>query len=176
MQPLWAPWRMEYILGVKPQECILCEKPKAGPAHHLENLILVARPRAFVMMNRYPYTNGHLLVTPYPHVASPAALTAEDHGALWDLVRDSIEALRRALHPEGVNVGINLGLCAGAGIEDHLHVHIVPRWTGDTNFMSVIADVRVMPEYLRDTYARLLPEFAPLAAAPGGGGTAEPCR
>jgi len=172
MHSLWAPWRMEFILGDdKPEGCILCDKPAAGPAHHLDNLILVQRPRAFVMLNRYPYTNGHLLVAPRAHVPSPAALSQDDHVALWDLVRDSVEALRRAIQPEGLNVGINLGRCAGAGIEAHLHVHVVPRWSGDTNFMPVVADVRVMPEYLRQTYARLAPEFAALAAPAGGAGS-----
>jgi len=170
MHPLWAPWRMDYILGEKPRECILCEKPAAGPRHHVENLILVARPRAFVMLNRYPYTNGHLMVTPRVHVSTPEDLDAQDHAALWRLVRDSVAALRRALHPEGLNLGVNLGRCAGAGIEPHMHVHVVPRWSGDTNFMPVVADVRVMPEYLKETYDKLLPEFAPLAEDPGGGG------
>lgn len=164
MKPLWAPWRMEYILGAdRPEGCIFCDKPAAGPEHHRENLILVTRPRAFVMMNRYPYTNGHLLVAPRTHVPLPTDLEAEDHDALWALVRDAVGALRRSLHPEGLNVGINLGRCAGAGIEPHLHVHVVPRWSGDTNFMPVIGDLRVVPEYLHETYARLLPQFAGLA-------------
>ena len=172
MKPLWAPWRMEFILGEdKPEGCILCDKPAAGPDRHKDNLILVARPRAFVMMNRFPYTNGHLLVAPRAHVPAPAGLSPDDHVALWDLVRDAIEALRRALHPEGLNVGINLGRCAGAGIEAHLHVHVVPRWLGDTNFMPVLGDVRVMPEYLERTYERLLPEVAPLGATTGGAGS-----
>ena len=157
---------MEFILGVKqPGGCILCDKPAAGPAHHAENLILVERPRAYVLMNRYPYTNGHLMVVPRAHVPSPAELSAEDHAALWELVRDAIEALRRALRPEGLNVGINLGKCAGAGIDQHLHVHVVPRWSGDTNFMSVVGGVRVLPEELGQTADRLRPIFERILSA-----------
>jgi len=162
---------MEFILGDKsPGGCVLCAAPAAGPAHHEENLILVERPRAYVLMNRYPYTNGHLMVVPRAHVPFPSDLSPEDHAALWELVRDAIEALRRALRPEGLNVGINLGKCAGAGIDRHLHVHLVPRWAGDTNFMPVLADVRVMPEHLRETWRRLRPEFVRLAEPPGARG------
>lgn len=168
MTILWAPWRMEYILGEKPDGCIFCDKPAQGPDHRRENLILAEAPRAFVMMNRYPYAYAHLMVIPRVHVSVLDDLPPEDFDALWRLVRASVTALRAAVNPQGMNLGLNLGRPAGAGIDEHLHVHIVPRWVGDTNYMPVLADVRVMPEHLDDIYERLLPSFAGLTAGDGG--------
>jgi ATP adenylyltransferase len=168
MDRLWAPWRAAYILGQSnpPEEdqgCIFCSKVARGPEHFAEELILVATADAFVMMNRYPYTNGHLLVAPRAHVASPDQLAPPARAALFELITDSIPALRRAMSPDGVNMGMNLGRSAGAGIADHCHMHLVPRWVGDNSFMSVVADTRVLSQSLEAAYAKLLPCFAPLA-------------
>ncbi len=135
--------------------CIFCEKP--GQKCDEENLILYRGLLAFVILNAFPYSNGHLLVAPYEHTADlndlqPAALLE-----MMDLTRRSINLLTRTFHPDGFNVGINMGRAAGAGIADHIHLHIVPRWNGDTNFMPVLADARVLPESLQQTYRRLLP-------------------
>ncbi len=152
---LWAPWRMDYILGPKGGQCVFC-----GSADDLQ---LVAQPNAFVCLNKYPFAAGHLLVVPKKHVSDLAELGDAEADDLFRLVRATVARLKRALSPDGVNVGLNLGKAAGAGIAEHLHAHVVPRWNGDTNFMPVIADVRVMPQYLQDTRKRLLPHFEDLA-------------
>ncbi len=154
-QNLWAPWRMEYILGEKTGPCVFCARTS--------DLLLVERPEAFVCLNKYPFAAGHLLVVPNKHVSDLAELSDAEADALFRLVRASVDRLKRAVSPQGVNVGLNLGKAAGAGIAEHLHAHIVPRWSGDTNFMPVMTDLRVMPEYLQDTRNRLLPHFADLA-------------
>ncbi len=154
-QNLWAPWRMEYILGDKTGSCVFCARGS--------DLLLVERPEAFVCLNKYPFAAGHLLVVPNKHVSDLAELSDAEADALFRLVRASVDRLKRAVSPQGVNVGLNLGKAAGAGIAEHLHAHIVPRWSGDTNFMPVMTDLRVMPEYLQDTRNRLLPHFADLA-------------
>jgi ATP adenylyltransferase len=153
---------MAYIRAPKSTACIFCEYAAAGPAHHRENLVLCERPGAYVMLNRYPFAAGHLLVVPRRHVADLLDLPADEYVALMTLVRDACGALRDATGAEGLNVGLNLGATAGAGIAAHLHVHIVPRWKGDLNFMPVIGDVTVIPEALDATRERLLPHFAPL--------------
>ena len=165
MKNLWAPWRMTYILGqdeaAKTGECIFCvDKDKAGPDK--DRLILYVGRLSMVMMNRYPYNNGHLLVAPLRHVPSLTDLTDEEMTDLLAKVRDSIEVMRRHAVPDGFNVGLNLGLVAGAGVEEHLHFHVVPRWNGDTNFMTVLADVRVVPEHLEAAFDRLRPYFEAL--------------
>jgi ATP adenylyltransferase len=151
---LWAPWRMEYILGEKGGPCVFCNPTE---------LLLVTQPSAFVVLNKYPFAAGHLLVVPRRHVSDLDGLEPAESDAFFRLVRESVARLRKAISPEGVNVGINLGKAAGAGIAEHLHAHIVPRWSGDTNFMPVLADVRVMPEHLETTRAKLAPFFADLA-------------
>jgi ATP adenylyltransferase len=148
---LWAPWRMEYIVGPRPSGCVFCDAKN--------DLVIATRPRAFVCLNKYPFAAGHLLVVPSKHVGDLGELDAEDAAAFFELLRESVARLRKALVPDGVNVGINLGKAAGAGIAEHLHAHIVPRWNGDTNFMPVLADVRVMPEYLATTRDKLRPFF-----------------
>ncbi len=163
---LWAPWRMEYIRGAREPGCIFCDYPREDAAKHRARLLLVGRPDAFVMLNRYPFASSHIMVVPRRHVSDLAELTAAEHAALFELVRDACSVLRPAVNAEGLNVGLNLGAAAGAGIAEHLHVHVVPRWRGDHNFMPVIADVRVMPEALDETWARLEPLFRPLGAAP----------
>ena len=157
MERLWAPWRMEYIQNAKPADCIFCLGDEAAGDRH--NLVLYRSALSFVMLNRYPYTNGHLMVAPFSHVADLEGLTTEERNDLFNVVRLSCNVLKNAVTPEGLNLGINLGKAAGAGVEDHLHVHIVPRWNGDTNFMSVIADLRVVPEGLMATYDFLSPGF-----------------
>lgn len=164
---LWAPWRMEYIRGPKEHGCIFCRYIEEDAARWRERLVLCRRGDAFVMLNKYPFASAHLMVVPVRHASDLGELTAVEHANLFELVRATASALRVAVNAEGANIGINLGASAGAGIAEHLHVHIVPRWRGDMNFMPVIADVRVMPESLDATYSRLLPFFRPLGDAPG---------
>ncbi len=148
---------MAYIRGEKPLECILCDKPKQKKDK--ANLILLKGKTGFVMMNLYPYNNGHLMVSPYKHADTLEDLSNEVLKDLMQMVKQSLAALRKAFQPEGVNVGLNLGKAAGAGIDDHLHFHVVPRWEGDTNFMTVLAESRVIPEDLMETYRHLKPHF-----------------
>src|ERR1022692_162767 len=148
---LWAPWRMEYILGSKDAPCVFCSRDEA--------LLLATQAHAYVCLNKYPFAAGHLLVVPKKHASDITNLDEAESDAFFRLVRQAVDRLRKAISPEGINVGINLGKAAGAGIAEHLHAHIVPRWSGDTNFMPVMADVRVMPEYLATTRERLLPHF-----------------
>lgn len=160
-ETLWAPWRMEYIRQKKREDgCIFCAFPSRDT--HREDLVLAVQPHAFVCLNRYPFASCHVLVCPRAHVATLDALPAEAFDATMRLVRESVTRLRGVLSADGFNVGMNLGSAAGAGIAEHMHVHIVPRWFGDTNFMPVLGDVRVMPEYLDQTYEHLLPAFADL--------------
>lgn len=153
---------MEYIRGPKEHGCIFCRYIEEDSAAWPTRLILCRRADAFVMLNKYPFASSHLMVVPVRHASDLGELTAEEHANLFELVRATASALRVAVNAEGVNLGINLGAAAGAGIAEHLHVHVVPRWRGDLNFMPMIADVRVMPEALDATYARLLPFFRPL--------------
>ena len=158
MKALWAPWRMEYILGPKGSECLFCLKP--AEQKDRENLILYRGSHSYVIMNKYPYSNGHLMVVPYVHTSSFDNLSDADMLDIMKLAKLSIDCLTKAFHPEGFNVGINIGGVAGAGIEEHLHMHIVPRWAGDLNFMTVTGEIRVIPEHLLDTYDKLSPHFA----------------
>jgi ATP adenylyltransferase len=156
---LWAPWRLQYIKGSKPEECIFCAKPALDD----ESALIVCRgERCFVMLNAFPYTSGHVMVAPYEHAADLAALDEPTTLELMQLTQESIKAIRVAYSPEGFNVGANLGTVAGAGIADHVHMHVVPRWEGDTNFMSVIGEVRVLPESLEDTQRSLKKAFEDL--------------
>ncbi len=156
MERLWAPWRIEYILNNKPQGCIFCP---IGGANDRERLILHRSPLSLVMLNRYPYTNGHVMVAPERHTADLDSLSEAEMLDLFRTVRLSRKVLEETAAPQGFNIGINLGKAAGAGVDEHLHIHIVPRWNGDTNYMSVISDLRVMPENLFATYDKLLPGF-----------------
>lgn len=168
---------MEYIRGAKEPGCIFCSYPAEPEGRHRERLLLCGRRDAFVMLNRYPFASSHVMVVPRRHVSDLSDLSAEEHAALFELVRDACGVLRQAVNAEGLNVGINLGAAAGAGIAEHLHVHVVPRWRGDMNFMPVVADVKVMPEALDATWARLEPLFRPLcgpASSPGGRGAHRP--
>ncbi len=153
MEHIWAPWRMEFILSEKPIDCILCQKP-AENADEV-NLILYRGRLNFVILNKYPYNPGHLMVAPYRHIATLEDMNDDELFEHFDVVRKSTKALRTVFDPAGFNIGINLGKIAGAGISDHAHTHIVPRWSGDTNFMPIVADTRVLPEGLASTYAKL---------------------
>ena len=168
MDRLWAPWRMQYILAGDElaNVCIFCKFPSEGAANFRKHEILCATDRAFAIMNKYPYNNGHIMVVPRAHVDDPAALSPEDFHATTELLRAATTAMRAALAPHGFNVGMNLGRVAGAGIDQHCHYHIVPRWNGDTNFMPVIGDVKVLGELTTSTYERLLPHFAALGEGP----------
>jgi ATP adenylyltransferase len=159
---MWAPWRMEYILRPKSGPCIFCGIASAPAASYREALVLIAARDAFVCLNRYPFAASHLLVVSRRHVSDLGELPLGEYDGMMTLVREAAARLRRAVNADGLNVGFNLGKAAGAGIADHLHAHIVPRWTGDSNFMAVLADTRVMPEYLDESWLRLLPSFADL--------------
>ena len=154
---LWAPWRLDYIRGPKPDECIFCSKPEAGDDR--ANLVVARRERCFVMLNAYPYNNGHLMVSPYAHLPSIEDLDDDTALELMRLTQRSIAAIRDAYAPEGFNVGINQGKIAGAGVEDHVHLHVVPRWGADTNFMPVIGGTRVLPQSLDDSWTELSGRF-----------------
>lgn len=171
--PLWAPWRMEYVLGPKgrgPQAaCIFCFDGAAAD-DELERRLVVARTaRGTVMLNRYPFAAAHLLVIPATHASFLEDLPEAERAGLFALVSESCARLRRAVGCEGLNVGINLGAAAGAGVAEHLHVHVVPRWSGDTNFMPVVADLRVVPQALDETRAHLATHFADLDTRATGG-------
>jgi ATP adenylyltransferase len=157
MEHIWAPWRIEYIEMEKLAGCILCDKP--GESRDAENYILYRGSENFVILNSYPYNPGHLLVAPYRHVASLDALTDSELSEHSVIVRRSVGLLREVFSPQGFNVGLNLGKAAGAGIDEHLHTHIVPRWQGDTNFMTVVSGVRVVPQALAETYRKLAGRF-----------------
>lgn len=160
MKVLWAPWRMEYILGEdKPKGCIFCPWPDENLA---ERLVLFSGRLTRVMMNKFPYINGHLLISPLRHVPGMDDLAPEELLDLQIKLRQALAILKKTMRPDGFNVGLNLGLVAGAGVESHLHWHIVPRWHGDTNYIPVFAEVRVIPEHFRQTYERLAPHFKEL--------------
>lgn len=166
-RPLWAPWRMEYILSPKGGPCVFCITPELSEAGQVDRHVVYLGTRCFVMLNKYPFASGHLLVLPYVHEPDPTALDAEVYRELFWLVREAAERLRRAVRAEGLNVGMNVGAVAGAGIAEHLHVHIVPRWAGDSNFMPVLADTRVIPQALEKTREHLAAFFADMPAPPG---------
>ncbi len=161
MKRLWAPWRIAYIREIEKIEgCIFCVKPQENRDD--ENFLLYRGKTAFVLLNIFPYNSGHLMVAPYRHTALLEDLSPEEARELWHLVTVAVQALKRTFQPDGFNVGLNLGRAAGAGFDQHLHVHIVPRWVGDTNFMPVIGDTKVIPEGLEETYRRLKPVFEEL--------------
>ena len=153
MENLWAPWRIEYILGKKAPGCIFCDKPREN--RDTENLILYRGRCNYVIMNAFPYNNGHMMVVPYRHTATLAGWSSEEQKELMEVADMAVGLLHRIMRPDGFNLGINMGQVAGAGIADHIHLHVVPRWSGDTNFMPVLADARVIPEYLNATYMKL---------------------
>jgi len=157
MERIFAPWRIRYILSKKYEGCIFCDYPKEKADK--ENLILHRAEKSFVMMNRYPYNPGHLLVSPYRHVGDVTDLSDEELFEMMKYVKISENVIRRVMEPHGFNIGINVGSVAGAGMAEHLHIHIVPRWNGDTSFMAVFADVQIIPEALEETYDKLKAGF-----------------
>jgi ATP adenylyltransferase len=163
MDRLWSPWRLAYVTATSggAETCIFCD----APARRDDPLIVARGTHAFVILNLYPYNSGHLMVVPYRHVATLAGLSLEEVTEVAVLTQRSEMALTEVYTPQGINVGINLGRPAGAGIADHVHVHLVPRWTGDTNFMSVVGNVRVLPEEVHQSAERLRPVFDRLAEA-----------
>ncbi len=160
MESLHAPWRIEYILSPKPKLDASLFTRIAQSDDDLGNLVVVRDRSCYALLNRYPYNGGHLMVVPYKEVADLNGLTDEEVADLWRLVRRCTNALKAVMKPDGFNIGINLGKVAGAGIEEHLHIHIVPRWGGDTNFMPVIADTGVLPQALAETAAKIRTELA----------------
>ena len=157
MKNLWAPWRMDFIRSPKTDSCFMCDAIAGSDDRGA--LLLHRTPLGVVIMNRYPYTNGHLLVAPRRHVADLQSLTDEERLEIMNLTERGVRALGAVARPEGYNIGINLGRVAGAGLESHLHLHIVPRWNGDTNFMPVFGDIRVIPQALEELYDQLQPQF-----------------
>lgn len=158
MKVVWAPWRMEYVGSDQEREgCIFC--PGHDRAQDEKKLILYRGEWSIVLMNRFPYSNGHLLVAPLRHISSFDALSQDEKLDLLNMVERSLSALKEVMDPAGFNIGMNLGKVAGAGVEDHMHFHVVPRWSGDTNYMTVLGEVRIIPEHIRTTYEKLLPFF-----------------
>ncbi|MEN8199367.1 MAG: HIT domain-containing protein [Thermodesulfobacteriota bacterium] len=164
MKALWAPWRMEHVEGRAPRVSGCLFEPAGDATFDRENLLLYRDSQTIVLLNRFPYSNGHLLVAPIRHLACLTDLDADEQGALMGMVTAASHVVKEELHPDGLNVGCNLGKVAGAGIADHLHFHIVPRWEDDHNFMTVLGEVRSIPEHLLTTFDRLLPPFQKLLA------------
>jgi ATP adenylyltransferase len=154
MDTLFAPWRMEYLVGEKVEGCIFCKC-----SVRCDEFVLYEGKNVFVMMNKYPYVNGHLMIIPNRHVGKYEELSQVERREMFNLLETAIKALREAMNPSGFNVGMNIGKAAGAGVEEHIHLHVIPRWEGDTNFMSVVGNVRVIPEDVETTAAKLAPLF-----------------
>ncbi len=154
MEHLWSPWRMEYILSEKVKEqCTFCIEPAKPDSP--ENLIVHRGERTYSILNRFPYTNGHLMIVPFEHCASIEQLDSKILTEMMQMTAKSMVVLRRVYHPEGFNIGMNIGAVSGAGITEHVHIHIVPRWGGDTNFMSTLSGTRVLPETLEETFYKV---------------------
>jgi len=159
MDKFWTPWRGEYVISDKSNstECVLCSFINQDLCK--ENLVLYKGKHAYVVMNKYPYNNGHIMVVPNKHVDSFEKLTAEEYDYLCKLLKESIKVVNKTYNPQGCNIGMNMGRAAGAGIDQHLHFHIVPRWNGDTNFMPVLAEIKIISEHLFTTYDILVNNF-----------------
>jgi ATP adenylyltransferase len=154
MENMWSPWRMKYIIdAANSGECVFCSAPTR--ADGVENLIVHRGKSVYAILNLYPYTSGHLMVVPFAHVASIEDLPIETRHEFMEMTSEAIGILRKVYQPEGFNIGINMGSAAGAGIAEHVHIHIVPRWAGDTNFMSIVGETRVLPEELEETFKRI---------------------
>ncbi len=156
MKQIWAPWRAEYIQAEKDSVCIFCTAPQKAPE---EGLVLHKGNTSIVMLNKYPYNSGHVLIAPLRHVARLEDLTDDEGADMWKLTRHSTSSLLKVFKADGFNIGLNLGKAAGAGIEEHIHLHVVPRWSGDMNFMPVLGDVKVISEHLHQTLSKLAPFF-----------------
>lgn len=164
LKPLWAPWRMEYIFASKKDNgkgCLFCRILREGKKKASTNLVVAFRPGALIMMNRYPYTNGHIMVVPEKHAARLSDFSKTEIANLFAVVRESEAMLSSCLKCEGLNIGLNMGKAAGAGIDDHLHVHIVPRWVGDTNYMTITGEIRIIPQHINET-CRMLKRYLKL--------------
>jgi ATP adenylyltransferase len=158
MKVVWAPWRMEYVGSDQAGEgCIFC--PGNDRTQDEKRLILCRGEWSIVLMNKFPYSNGHLLIAPLRHSSSFDSLSPDEKLDLFNMAERSMSVLKEVMNPAGFNIGMNLGKVAGAGVEDHMHFHIVPRWSGDTNYMTVLGEVRIIPEHIQATYERLLPFF-----------------
>ncbi|MDY6845393.1 MAG: HIT domain-containing protein [Thermodesulfobacteriota bacterium] len=160
MEVIWAPWRMEYITEDNKEACIFCAKLKEPD--YRNNLILLKQKHTFVIMNKYPYNVGHLMVVPIRHLAGLDDFSHEELIEFISLTRDAVQVLKNTLNPQGFNLGMNIGRVAGAGVLGHIHHHIVPRWQGDFNYMPIIGETKVMPQHLMETYDRLFPHFEKL--------------
>ena len=163
MQHLWAPWRMAFIKAPRPSGCFFCEAAAAAPSDDATHLVLARGELTLVILNRYPYNNGHLMIAPNAHLANLEDLPAAAANELTALTQRSVRVLRQVLAPQGFNLGINAGKVAGAGVADHVHQHVVPRWEGDTNFMPVVAQAKVLNESLTKSYGELRAGFDRLA-------------
>ena len=161
---LHAPWRLDYIKTVSdgPATCFLCDYAKS-PEHDAANLVLARTPLCLLMLNKYPYVNGHLLVAPYRHAPTPVECTSEERAQTMELLALGQQALALAMNPQGFNIGFNVGKCAGAGVPGHIHAHIVPRWNGDINFITILGNVRIIPQAIDQAYAQLKDAIAKLA-------------
>jgi ATP adenylyltransferase len=168
---LYAPWRLDYIKSVSdgPKECFLCEASK-NPDNDPLNLVLARTPFCLLMLNKYPYVNGHLLAAPYRHAPTPVECTAEERAQMMELLNIGQQALMLAMNPQGYNIGFNIGKCAGAGVPGHIHGHIVPRWNGDINFMTILGNVRIIPQAIEEAYEQLRDAVAKVKGVGGGGG------
>ena len=164
MDKLWAPWRIDYIRTPKEDGCVFCAKSESGDDR--ESLVLFRGENSFILMNLYPYSNGHLMIAPYQHTSKTLELSRETNLEIIHMVNQSMEILKTAMKAEGFNFGANLGKIAGAGIEEHLHYHVVPRWTGDTNFMPILGHTKVMVEGLQETWDILDPNFNKIKKSP----------
>ncbi len=154
MDRMWAPWRIGYILSDKKEDgCVFCNAYRAGSDK--EYLVLLRSKHSFIIMNKYPYNAGHIMIVPNRHIDTSLSLEPQEQLDMFRLVNKGLDALKKALKPDGFNLGMNLGRVAGAGIDDHIHIHIVPRWNGDTNFMSTVADVKVISESIEETYEKI---------------------
>jgi ATP adenylyltransferase len=154
MDTIFAPWRMEYIKGEKPEGCVFCKC-----SIRCDDYVIYEGKSCFVMMNRYPYVSGHLMIIPIRHIGKIEDLTGEERSEIFALLDTTVRVLKEAMNPDGFNIGMNIGKAAGAGIEEHFHVHVIPRWEGDTNFMSAVNNIRVIPEDMQTTATKLAPLF-----------------
>lgn len=148
-RPIWAPWRIEYIISPKDGSCFLCAREKAGGKD--ENMVIFRGKNAFVISNMYPYNSGHLMIAPYRHINTYSKLSSDERNEISELLVCAEKTIRKVMKPDGFNIGFNIGKAAGAGVEEHIHMHIVPRWLGDNNFMPVLANTRVVHQSLKDT-------------------------
>lgn len=159
LQRLWTPWRASFVMQEQPAGCFLCRAAEAPASDDAGLFVLLRRPQVIALLNAFPYNTGHLLIAPRLHTGEYGALPERELQAMFALSQQAVRVLRDEYRPQGFNVGLNLGVVAGAGVPDHLHLHIVPRWGGDTNFMTTIGETKVLPESLDQTYARLRPHF-----------------